>query len=191
MIRARLGNVGLIAAVDVAFRNNRAQAVAGCVLVDKKLTTLEAVAATADVEFPYIPGLLAFRELPVILAALHKLPAIPDVILCDGHGYAHPRRFGIACHLGVLLDIPTIGCAKSRLCGRHEEPGNSKGDVVDVIDNGEVIGACVRTKEGTKPVYVSTGHRTTLEDSVRLTLALTAKYRLPEPLRLADKLSKR
>jgi deoxyribonuclease V len=132
-----------------------------------------------------VPGLLTFREGPALLAAYDKLSARPDVLMFDGAGFGHPRRCGIASHLGVLLDLPSIGAAKSRLCGRADEPGLARGRAADLIDRGELIGRVLRTRDGIKPLYISAGHRVTLDDAVRLTLACCVKYRLPEPTRLA------
>ena len=135
--------------------------------------------------FPYIPGLLAFRELPVLLEAFARLTRTPDLILVDGQGLAHPRRFGIACHLGLLLDLPTIGCAKSRLVGTHGMIGEEVGSQVEVVDGGQVVGMAVRTRPGSKPIYVSVGHKVDLAAAVGLVLACIRGYRLPEPTRLA------
>jgi deoxyribonuclease V len=139
--------------------------------------------------FPYVPGLLSFRELPAVLAAIEQLRILPDLYLCDGQGLAHPRRFGLACHLGVLLDAPTIGVAKTRLIGTHAPPPAEKGGWTPLEDGGEVIGAVLRTRSGVKPVYVSIGHRVSLATSVRLTLACTSRYRLPETIRQAHRLA--
>jgi deoxyribonuclease V len=128
--------------------------------------------------------------MPVLLAAVAKLDALPDVFMCDGHGLAHPRRFGIACHWGLSMERPTIGCAKSRLCGHHADPGPERGATAPLIDGDEVIGAVVRTRTNVKPVYVSVGHLVNLEDAVRLVLACAPRYRLPEPLRLAHAMAR-
>jgi len=146
---------------------------------------VETASAAQDVTFPYIPGLLSFREAPVCLAAVEKLRSEPDVLLIDGQGIAHPRRLGLAAHLGLFLDKPTIGCAKSRLTGTFEEPASEKGGHRPLYDGDEVIGAVVRTRSNVKPLFVSVGHRCRLEDAIDLTLACTTKYRLPEPTRLA------
>jgi len=138
--------------------------------------------------FPYVPGLLSFREAPVLLAALRKLARGPDALMCDGHGLAHPRRFGIACHLGVLTNLPAVGCAKSRLVGYHEAVDEDCGARSPLTDSGQVIGSVLRTRTGVKPVFVSVGHRVNLAQAERLVLGCTAGYRLPEPTRLADKL---
>ncbi|MDI6449319.1 deoxyribonuclease V [Anaerobaca lacustris] len=146
---------------------------------------VETASAAMDVTFPYIPGLLSFREAPVCLAAVAKLESEPDVFLVDGQGIAHPRRLGLASHLGLFLDKPTIGCAKSRLIGTFDEPGAEKGAHSPLYDGDEVVGAVVRTRADVKPLFVSVGHRCRLEDAIRVTLACTTRYRLPEPSRLA------
>jgi deoxyribonuclease V len=159
-----------------------------------RLPALEPV-AEARVErptnFPYVPGLLSFRELPAGLAAIEQLPEAPEAVLCDGQGYAHPRRFGLACHLGLALDLPSVGVAKSRLIGTHDEPGETRGAWTPLLDGNEVVGAVLRTRMGIRPLYVSIGHRLSLESALRLVLRATGRYRLPEPLRRADRLSKR
>jgi deoxyribonuclease V len=137
------------------------------------------------VRFPYVPGYLSFREVPPLLAAFEGLERPPDLVLVDGHGRAHPRRFGIACHLGVLLDLPTVGCAKSRLVGAHREPGPRRGATTRLVDGDEVIGVVLRTRPGAKPVYVSVGHRVSLSRARSLVLRLAPRYRLPEPIRAA------
>ena len=136
-----------------------------------------------------MPGLLSFRELPGVLAALAKVRIRPDLILCDGQGIAHPRRFGIASHLGVLLDIPTIGVGKTRLTGRHAEPPAAKGAWTPLMDGEETIGAVLRSRAGVKPIYVSTGHRVSLMTAIALTLACLTRYRLPETTRQAHRLA--
>jgi deoxyribonuclease V len=143
--------------------------------------------AGARIPLPYIPGLLSFREMPMLLKAWEKLERKPDVLMADGIGIAHPRRLGIASHLGLALDIPTIGCAKSVLIGKYEEPGLEAGSTSDLVDprTGEVIGAAVRTKRNVSPVFISPGHLITLEDAVRIALACVLKHRLPEPTRQA------
>ena len=141
--------------------------------------------AQGTVEFPYVPGLLSFRELPLVLRAFEEMASAPDLVFVDGQGIAHPRRFGIAAHLGLLLDVPTIGCAKSWLIGDHEEPGMEAGSYTPLVDGGETIGAVVRTRSGVKPVYVSIGHKVSLEQAVQWVLACCRGYRLPEPTRMA------
>jgi deoxyribonuclease V len=145
--------------------------------------------AERPTSFPYVPGLLSFRELPALLAAIEQLETLPDLLLCDGQGLAHPRRFGLACHLGVLLEHPTVGCAKTRLCGEHAEVGSSRGATVPLQD-GQTVGAVVRTQANVRPVYVSVGHLVDLEDAVKVVLHCASRYRLPEPLRLAHTMAK-
>ncbi len=140
------------------------------------------------VRFPYVPGLLSFREAPAILAVLKKLRCKPDAFLFDGQGFAHPRRFGLACHVGLLIDRPSLGCAKSLLIGTHRAPGVIRGSRSSIVHDGKCIGMAVRTRDRVKPIYVSVGHRLSLEASVEITLLAGNGYRLPEPTRLADKL---
>jgi len=146
---------------------------------------IETATACQKITFPYIPGLLSFRESPVCIAAVEKLKAEPDAFVIDGQGIAHPRRFGIASHLGLFFDKPTIGCAKSRLTGSFEEPGSEKGAYSPLKDNQEVIGAAVRTRTNVEPIFVSVGNKCLLKDAIDVTLAWTTKYRVPEPTRLA------
>ncbi len=178
-----------VAGLDVSVRGERGRA---AVVVWQVATqqVLESMTIDGVVSFPYMPGLLSFREVPLLLEVLARLSTTPDVLMVDGQGVAHPRRCGLATHLGVLLDHPTVGVAKSRLVGHHAEPGPEKGSWVPLYDQGEVIGAVVRTRTGVRPVYVSVGHRMTLEAAVALTLRCTTRYRLPEPTRLADLLSR-
>lgn len=145
--------------------------------------------AEGEIRFPYVPGLLSFRECPLALAALRRLPRRPDLLLCDGQGLAHPRRFGIASHLGVLLDIPAIGAAKSRLIGTHEEPDGERGSRAPLFDGEEQIGAVLRTRSNVRPIYVSTGHRVSLTAAVAITLQCSPRFRIPEPTRQAHKLA--
>lgn len=182
--------INTVAGVDVGFEAaGRVTRAAVVVLSFPDLTPVCQAVARRPTEFPYVPGLLSFRELPAVLEALAKLPELPDVILCDGQGLAHPRRFGIACHLGVLLDRPTVGVGKTRLVGSHAEPGPEKGDWTPLSDRGEVIGAVLRTRPGVKPLYISSGHRVGLETAVGLVLACTGRYRLPETTRGAHRLA--
>jgi deoxyribonuclease V len=146
---------------------------------------VETVTAEQETRFPYIPGLLSFREAPVCLQAVAKLKRQPDLFMIDGQGVAHPRRLGLASHLGLFFDKPTIGCAKSRLIGKYEEPGAQRGAWSPLRDGAETIGAVVRTRSRVKPVFVSVGHKCTLEDAIRVTLACATRYRIPEPTRLA------
>jgi deoxyribonuclease V len=151
-------------------------------------STVETVVLRRAVRFPYVPGLLSFREAPALIAAAGKLRIEPEVFMLDGQGLAHPRRFGLACHVGLLLDRPSLGCAKSLLCGKHEPLGVRRGTTTTLIDKGEEIGRVLRTRSGVKPVYISVGHKITLDDAVALTLRCSTGYRLPEPTRLAHQL---
>lgn len=177
-----------VAGVDVGVRHGVARA-AVVVLTYPALQEVARAVAEAPVAFPYVPGLLSFREAPVALAALAQLETLPDVLIFDGQGYAHPRRLGIASHVGVLLDWPTVGCAKSRLCGQHREPGVAVGSQMPLMDGDECIGAVLRTRWAVRPVYVSVGHRVSLESAVALVLACSVGYRLPEPIRRAHRLA--
>ncbi len=180
----RLAAVRLVAGVDVGIQGGVARA-AIVVLRYPEMEPVDVQVAERPVEFPYVPGLLAFREAPAILDAWGRLSEAPDLLLFDGHGLAHPRRLGIASHLGLVLDRPSIGCAKSRLCGEHAEPGAMVGDWAPLTDAGELIGAVVRTRLSVRPVFVSIGHRVSLETAIALTLACCRGYRLPEPTRWA------
>jgi deoxyribonuclease V len=180
----RSGDIATVAGIDVGIRGGVSRA-AVVVLDYPGLETVEYATATRPVTFPYIPGLLSFREGPVILDALHKLSSAPDLLIFDGQGVAHPRRLGIASHIGILVEVPSIGCAKSRLCGRHEEPGLERGSHVPLTDKGETIGSVVRTRSGVKPVFVSIGHGLDLQASIDYVLACCKGYRLPETTRRA------
>lgn len=153
------------------------------------LQPLATASAEAEAQFPYIPGLLSFRELPVLLDAFRRLPLRPDLVLVDGHGVAHPRRLGLASHLGLWLDLPTIGCAKNRLCGEHGPPGRCKGDHVPLLVDGEEVGALLTTRANIKPLYISPGHKIDLASAIPMVLSCTSRYRLPEPTRSAHQLS--
>jgi deoxyribonuclease V len=182
----RLGTVRRVAGVDVGFPDRgRTVRAAVAVLSFPELERLDRAVFHGSVLFPYVPGLLSFREVPGVIEALRGLERPPDLVLYDGHGYAHPRRFGAACHLGVLLDLPVIGVAKKRLVGTHAPVPDERGAWVPLLDDGEVIGAVLRTRPRVKPVYVSVGHRVSLERAVALAMACTRRYRLPEPARLA------
>jgi deoxyribonuclease V len=176
--------VKLVAGVDVSVKENTSHA---AVVVAKfpELTPVETVTATQPTPFPYIPGLLSFREGPVLEEAFKKLQIEPDVFIFDGMGRAHPRRIGIATHMGLWLNKPTIGCGKTLLTGKYVEPPNEKGAFADLIHKNEIIGAILRTREATKPVFISVGHLANLPTSVDLVMRCTPKYRLPEPIRLA------
>jgi deoxyribonuclease V len=180
----RLGDVKTIAGVDVGFRGDVTRA-AIAVLSYPALELLEVARAERPTTFPYVPGLLSFREAPAVLDAYDRLDHEPDLLVVDGQGYAHPRRLGIACHLGVLLDRPAIGSAKSILVGRHGDLGEEPGATAEMIDRGEVVGLAVRTKARVKPVYVSVGNRISLATAARYILACVRGYRLPEPQRQA------
>lgn len=174
-----------VAGVDVSVKRFGKARAAVVVLSYPQMELIEIQVIEGDPPFPYVPGLLSFREAPLILAACERLRSTPDLIMVDGQGIAHPRRFGIAAHLGLLLDTPTIGCAKSRLCGVSDMPGESPPSSCNLVDNGEVIGAVVRTKTGSQPLYISIGHKINLSTAVARVLACCRGYRLPEPTRLA------
>jgi deoxyribonuclease V len=183
-----LDQIHAVAGVDASYREVGRAAIA--VFSFPELALLEEVTATKEAPFPYIPGLLAFREGPVALAAYERLTIQPDMLIFDAHGYAHPRRMGLASHLGIYLDRPSIGCAKSRLTGKYEEPGSEPGAWSPLVARGEEIGRVVRTKARTRPIFVSVGYRITLSLAVEVVLRCVRGYRLPEPTRIADKLSK-
>ena len=186
----RLDEVKYVAGVDVGFEDNYTISKAAvAVLSFPQLELQEKAITKIPTTFPYIPGFLSFREIPVILEALEKLTLVPDLILCDGQGLAHPRRFGLACHLGVLLDMPTIGVAKSLFIGKHETLGQEKGSCQPLLDKGEIIGAVLRSRTGVKPLYISIGHRISLSTALDYVLRCTPKYRLPETTRIADRLA--
>lgn len=179
-----------VAGVDVGFeRGGGVTRAAVAVLTFPGLELLDQAVARLPTRFPYVPGLLSFREVPALLAALDRLRIPPDVILCDGHGLAHPRRFGIASHLGVYCGVPTVGVAKSRLTGEHGPPPQRRGAWVPLRDRGETIGAVLRSKANTSPIYVSIGHRVSLPAAVRLVMACTTRFRLPETTRWAHRLA--
>lgn len=186
----QLTNVQCIAGVDMGFEEDgRVSKAAVVVLNFPSLQLHEQAIARRPTTFPYIPGFLSFREIPAVLDALEKISTTPDLILCDGQGIAHPRRFGIACHLGVLIDIPTIGVAKSWLIGKHEELAQEKGSWQPLHHRGEIIGAVVRSRTAVKPLYVSSGHKISLPTAIDYVLRCTTKYRLPETTRLSDQLA--
>jgi deoxyribonuclease V len=179
----------LVAGLDAAFSADGRYCLAAVVLWDTHdQEVVEQHTARRRLSFPYIPGLLSFREAPALLTVLRQLKRVPDLLMCDGHGLAHPRRFGIACHLGVLCEMPAIGCAKSRLVGAHLEPAPLRGARVPLLDRDQVLGTVVRTQTNTKPVYVSVGHLIDLATAEKIVLDCAARYRLPEPTRLADRL---
>ncbi|MFC1940541.1 deoxyribonuclease V [Chloroflexota bacterium] len=175
-----------IAGVDISLGRGREMATGAVVVLSyPQLRVVEVKLARGRLDFPYVPGLLSFRESPLILAACERLSVTPDLVLVDGQGIAHPRRFGLASHLGILLGMPTIGCAKSLLCGKHEEAGVEPGDYADIVDKDETIGVALRTKVGVKPVYVSIGHMVSLQAAIHWVMMCCRGYRLPEPTRLA------
>lgn len=182
--------VKYVAGVDVSYSADERMAKAAVVVLNfPDLQLCDQGIACSPTTFPYIPGFLSFREIPPILAALAKLTIDPDLLICDGQGLAHPRRFGLACHLGVLTQIPTIGVAKSRYIGQHEPLGTKRGSWQPLIDQGEIVGAVVRSRTGVQPIYVSVGHRLDLTTAIDYVLQCTPKYRLPETTRLADQLA--
>ncbi|MEM8961937.1 MAG: deoxyribonuclease V [Acidobacteriota bacterium] len=179
-----------VAGLDIGFEDgNTVTRAAVVVLRFADLTVLEHVLIRRPTTFPYVPGLLSFRELPAALEAFAELERLPDLVLCDGHGYAHPRRMGLACHLGLATGLATIGVAKSRFIGHHDEVGEERGETTALIDDDEHIGVVLRTRNRVKPVYVSIGHRVSLPTAVALTLACTPRWRLPETTRTAHKLA--
>lgn len=180
------GPIETVAGTDCAFIDGGKAVVAAAVLCDARTLAVLAVAtAVEECRMPYIPGLLSFREAPAVIAALEHLPHRPGLLLCDGQGLAHPRGFGLSCHVGLWLDIPAIGVAKSRLCGEHADPGPARGSRRRLLLDGRVVGAVLRTQASVRPLYISVGHRVTLEDAVRWTLRCAKRYRLPEPNRRA------
>lgn len=186
----QLGEVALVAGVDVGFEDQgKTTRAAVVVLRLADLSLVEQAVARQPTRFPYIPGLLSFRECPAVLAALEKLTVIPDLLLCDGQGIAHPRRCGIACHLGVLTGLPSIGVGKSRLVGSHGPVPTVRGGWTPLLDKDETVGAVLRTRIGVKPIFVSAGHRICLATAIHYVMACTTRYRLPETTRAADKLA--
>jgi deoxyribonuclease V len=179
-----------VAGVDMGFEaDGTISRAAVAVLSFPDLQVIETSLAHRPTTFPYVPGFLSFREIPAVLDALEKIKTVPDIILCDGNGIAHPRRLGIASHLGLLVDLPTIGVAKSLLLGKYEELAETKGNWQPLIHQGETIGAVLRSRTGVKPLYISSGHRISLPTAIDYVLRCTPKYRLPETTRIADKLA--
>ena len=172
--------------MDISVNKTQGIATAAVVVLQyPKLGLVETEVVQGEITFPYIPGLLSFRESPLTLAACQELTITPDLILVDGQGVAHPRRLGLASHIGLFLDTPTIGCAKSLLCGRHDEPGDEPGSYAEIVDRGETIGVALRTRPGVKPIYVSIGHKIDLQAAIYWVMKCCRNYRLPEPTRLA------
>lgn len=188
-LRGTPRRVRWVAGADVAFESGGLQLVAAVVVLEyPSLVTVESAQVRRPVRFPYVPGLLSFREAPAILDAFERLRTRPDLLLCDGQGIAHPRGLGLASHLGLLLDLPTIGCAKSRLVGEHAAPGRRRGDRMPLSLDGRQVGWVLTTRERTRPLYVSPGHRMSLRAAAEWVVACGAGYRLPEPTRRADAL---
>jgi len=183
------GPIHTVAGIDVSFPTPDIARAAVVVLSYPDQRPLEQVTAELPVRFPYIPGLLSFRETPVVLEALKRLDTMPDVLICDAQGRAHFRRLGLASHVGLLLDHPTIGCAKSRLVGKHHMPGEERGSSAWLYDGDEIIGAVVRTRTKVSPVYVSVGHKIDLETAIEVVLTCARDHRLPEPTRLAHQVA--
>ncbi|MGC9666269.1 deoxyribonuclease V [Planosporangium sp. 12N6] len=180
-----------VAGLDVSYATGSDRLAAAVVVLDADtLEVVEASVVDGTAAFDYVPGLLAFREIPSLLTALDRLAVTPDVLVCDGYGVAHPRRFGLACHLGVLTDLPAIGVAKTPFTWAYEPPGQRRGDWSPLVGDGEELGRVLRTRDGVRPVFVSTGHRVTLGSACDLVLRLCPRYRLPETTRLADRLSR-
>ncbi|MFE6101993.1 endonuclease V [Streptomyces laurentii] len=183
---------GHVTGLDVAYDDERDLVAAAAVVLDARtLEVVEEATAVGRVSFPYVPGLLAFREIPTVVAALDRLSADPGVLVCDGYGLAHPRRFGLASHLGVLTGLPSIGVAKNPFTFTYEQPGPERGAFSDLVADGETVGRALRTRAGVKPVYVSVGHRVSLDRACAHTLHLSPRYRLPETTRHADALCRR
>lgn len=183
----QFGTIRTVAGADLAFDPETNVAFAGVIVYRfPEMEEVERRMVRRKLRFPYVPGLLSFREGPVLLAAFARLHAEPDLILIDGHGRAHPRLFGIACHLGVLLDKPTIGCAKSLLVGEHDEPGRRAGSIAPLDFRGERVGVVLRTRDNVKPIYVTTGHRVSLPSAVELVRHCLDGFRIPKPTREAD-----
>ncbi|MEU6314978.1 endonuclease V [Streptomyces sp. NPDC047014] len=184
---------GFVTGVDVAYDDTRDLVAAAAVVLDAAtLEVVEEATAVGHVSFPYVPGLLAFRELPTVLAALDALGTPPGLVVCDGYGLAHPRGFGLACHLGVVTGLPTVGVAKNPFTFTHDEPGPRRGDSAPLrAPDGAEAGRALRTRDGVKPVYVSVGHRVSLDNACAHTLALSPRFRIPETTRHADSLCRR
>jgi deoxyribonuclease V len=184
--------IGTAAGLDVAYAADGDRLAAAVVVLDAAtLEVVEQSTVIGTAAFGYVPGLFAFRELPALVEALRKLTVVPDLLVGDGHGLAHPRRFGLACHLGALTGLPSVGVGKTRLLGAYDPPGDDRGQASPLVDRGEPVGRVLRTQNGVKPVFVSAGHRVDLDTACRHVLALSPRHRLPETTRLADRLSRR
>lgn len=189
-IRDDFTAVSTVAGIDVGVKRGSNVGKAAIVVLSlPDLNQVDSASVEQSLDFPYIPGLLSFREIPIILLALEKLTTIPDLLLCDGQGIAHPRRLGIASHLGLITEIPSIGVAKTRLTGKHGPVPEGRGEWTPLLDKKEVIGAVLRTRAGVSPVYVSPGHKISLSSAIDFTMRCTTRYRLPQTTRLAHKLS--
>lgn len=183
----QFGEIRFLAGADMAFDPATDMAFAGVIVYRfPELEEVERSMARRQLRFPYVPGLLSFRETPVLMAAFARLRTEPDLVLIDGHGRAHPRRFGIACHFGVIFDRPTIGCAKSLLVGAHREPGRKAGAMSPLLFEGERVGVVLRTRDNVRPIYVTVGHRVSLDSAVNLVRRCLDGYRIPKPTREAD-----
>ncbi|SEU06109.1 deoxyribonuclease V [Nonomuraea wenchangensis] len=180
----------LVAGLDVHYYGDGELTAAVVVMDAGTLAVAEQVVVRGKAAFPYVPGLFAFRELPALVEALERLTVTPDLLVCDGYGLAHPRGFGLACHLGVLTGLPALGVGKTPFVGTHEPPGPERGDWTPITYDGAVVGRALRTRPGVKPVYVSQGHRVSLDTVTDQVLRLTPRYRLPEPIRRADHLAR-
>lgn len=188
-IKAVTEEIKYISGLDVSYEKHTNRVWAGAIVLEfPQLSKVEEKWSESEVSFPYIPTLLSFREIPALLDVLRKLEVEPDLILCDGQGIAHPRGIGLASHLGVLLDKPTLGCAKTKLVGEFNPVGQGKGEYAYLRYRDRVVGAVVRTRQGVKPLFVSPGHRVVLKDCIRFVLATCSAYRIPEPLRQAHNL---
>jgi deoxyribonuclease V len=177
----------IIAGTDCSLSEDKKEAHAGIILYEfPSLKEVHRVWAKGSLNFPYVPGLLSSREGPILIKAFEKLEKLPDLVFVDGQGLAHPRRLGIASHLGLILNRPTIGCAKSRLCGTYDEPGKKRGKWKPLMDKEERIGAVLRTRDGVNPIFVSVGHRIRLETALEIVLQCPSGYRIPKPTREAD-----
>lgn len=191
ILRDDFGEIKTIAGIDSGYDMERGLNKAVVALFDAKtMELITSVIAVTPTDFPYVPGLLSFREIPAVLKALSCLPQSPDLLMVDGQGIAHPRRLGIAAHLGVVTGLPTIGIAKKKLCGKYEEPAQEKESTSDLMDKGELIGHVYRSKQKCNPLFISAGHRITHATSLSFVRKYTTTYRLPEPTRIADQISK-
>ena len=184
-----LSAIEKVAGLDVGFEYENSLAIGGIVILSYPgFEVIEKRISRRKIIFPYVPGYLSFREIPVLLQAYDKIRNKPDLVICDGQGIAHPRRFGLACHLGILLDLPAIGAGKSRLIGHYTEPSLSRGACSPLIHKGEIIGGVVRSRQGTKPLFVSPGHKISINSAIAWTLKCCPKYRIPETTRQAHRL---